>query len=180
MQRFKANFALVAADLLLFLLFSLFIPGKNISNSAREKRTASSDIISCAPNPTRFSIDYNLEEVKINDNRKAAGQFRNSIYYINLEIREGNWYPETKEGTPIKAKAFAEIGKSLQVPGPLIRVQEGTEIKATVTNRMKESQYLQVNYGTGKDVSDETIADGRIPLEIKWLSDSWIKIPVYR
>ena len=44
---------------------------------------------------------------------------------------------------------------------------------------LKNREY-QVNYGTGKDVSDETIADGKIPLEVKWLSDSWIKIPVYR
>ena len=43
-----------------------------------------------------------------------------------------------------------------------------------------KNQYLQINYGTGKDVSDETIADGKIPLEIKWLSDSWIKIPVIK
>lgn len=36
----------------------------------------------------------------------------------------------------------------------------------------------QVNMGTGKDVSDETIADAGEPLEIKWFSDSQIKIPL--
>jgi uncharacterized protein len=35
----------------------------------------------------------------------------------------------------------------------------------------------QINYGTGKDVSDETIADAGAPLTIKWLSDSFIDIP---
>ena len=38
----------------------------------------------------------------------------------------------------------------------------------------------QINYGSGKDVSDETIDDGKIPLEIKWLLSSWIKVPVFR
>ncbi|MEP1447649.1 MAG: CocE/NonD family hydrolase [Paraglaciecola sp.] len=36
----------------------------------------------------------------------------------------------------------------------------------------------QVNMGTGKDVSDETIADAGEPLEIKWFSDSKIHIPL--
>jgi hypothetical protein len=38
----------------------------------------------------------------------------------------------------------------------------------------------QVNYGTGKDVSDETIEDAQIPLQIKWYNDSIIKIPVWK
>ena len=36
----------------------------------------------------------------------------------------------------------------------------------------------QINYGSGKDVSDETIADAGEPLEIEWYGDSWVKIPV--
>jgi hypothetical protein len=35
----------------------------------------------------------------------------------------------------------------------------------------------QINYGTGKDVSDETIADAKEPLQIKWFSDSFINVP---
>lgn len=38
----------------------------------------------------------------------------------------------------------------------------------------------QINYGTGKDVSDETIADANEPLKIKWFTDSYIKVPVLR
>jgi len=38
----------------------------------------------------------------------------------------------------------------------------------------------QINYGTGKDVSDETIEDGKVPLQIKWYNDSVIKIPVWK
>ena len=38
----------------------------------------------------------------------------------------------------------------------------------------------QINYGSGKDVSDETISDGKIPLKIKWHTDSYLKVPVWR
>jgi hypothetical protein len=34
--------------------------------------------------------------------------------------------------------------------------------------------------GTGKNVSDETIADAKAPLKIRWFSDSCIEIPVRR
>jgi hypothetical protein len=35
----------------------------------------------------------------------------------------------------------------------------------------------QINYGTGKDVSDETIQDAKTPLTIQWFSDSYIDVP---
>ncbi|MEJ7829782.1 MAG: hypothetical protein WKF91_16350, partial [Segetibacter sp.] len=44
------------------------------------------------------------------------------------------WYPETHDGNGIRVHAFAERGKPLQVPGPLIRVPEGTENRATIHN----------------------------------------------
>jgi putative CocE/NonD family hydrolase len=38
----------------------------------------------------------------------------------------------------------------------------------------------QINYGTGKDVSDESIADAREPLRLRWLADSYIDVPVMK
>jgi len=38
---------------------------------------------------------------------------------------------------------------------------------------------IEINYGTGKDVSGETIADARVPLSIKWLNGSFIDIPAH-
>ena len=38
----------------------------------------------------------------------------------------------------------------------------------------------EINYGTGNDVSEESIADGKVPLKIRWHSDSYIDIPVRR
>jgi uncharacterized protein len=36
----------------------------------------------------------------------------------------------------------------------------------------------QVNHGTGRDVSDESAADGRVPLTVRWLNDSYIEVPI--
>ena len=38
----------------------------------------------------------------------------------------------------------------------------------------------QINYGTGKDVSDETIVDAKTPLKIRWFADSYVDLPVWR
>jgi hypothetical protein len=47
-----------------------------------------------------------------------------------------------------------------------------------VTLSIIKSPQWQVNYGTGKDVSDETLADAKIPLQIRWYNNSIIKVPV--
>ncbi|MEA2173944.1 MAG: uncharacterized protein QOD00_1536 [Blastocatellia bacterium] len=44
---------------------------------------------------------------------------------------------------------------------------------------MKRSD-MQINYGTGKDVSDETMADAKEPLRLRWSSSSFIDVPVRR
>jgi putative CocE/NonD family hydrolase len=36
----------------------------------------------------------------------------------------------------------------------------------------------EINYGTGEDVSEESIADGTDPIKIRWFSGSYIDIPV--
>jgi len=50
--------------------------------------------------------------------------------------------------------------------------------KLIVILGINKSPYYQINYGTGKDVSEETIADAKEPLEIKWYNDSYIEIPI--
>ena len=38
----------------------------------------------------------------------------------------------------------------------------------------------QHTYGTGKDVSDESIADAKVPLHIDWQNDSTVSVPVWQ
>jgi hypothetical protein len=58
------------------------------------------------------------------------------------------------------------------------RFQPGSRLVA-VLGIVKQPE-LQINYGTGKDVSDETIADAQEPLQVKWFGGSFIDVPTAR
>ncbi|MFI4955469.1 MAG: CocE/NonD family hydrolase, partial [Gammaproteobacteria bacterium] len=46
---------------------------------------------------------------------------------------------------------------------------------------VNKNKGYEINYGTGKDVSTETINDGSEPLVVQWLTkSSYIKLPVFR
>jgi FtsP/CotA-like multicopper oxidase with cupredoxin domain len=119
------------------LLLSISGYKKNFGRERDSYLITRNEIISCPPAINQTPTD--LEEVTINSNQRSAGEFRNGIYYIHLEAREGYWYPETKEGAPVKITAFAEAGKQLQVPGPLIRVPEGAVVKVSVRNSTNDA-----------------------------------------
>jgi hypothetical protein len=38
----------------------------------------------------------------------------------------------------------------------------------------------EINYGTGNDVSEESIADGASAIKVRWFSDSYVDLPVRR
>jgi uncharacterized protein len=44
--------------------------------------------------------------------------------------------------------------------------------------RLSKRPDREINYGTGGDVSEESIADGKEPLKVRWLNDSYIDVPV--
>jgi putative CocE/NonD family hydrolase len=54
------------------------------------------------------------------------------------------------------------------------RIAPGSRIVATVG--VPRQPEIQINYGTGKDVSDESIADATSPLRIEWKPNSWLEI----
>lgn len=58
------------------------------------------------------------------------------------------------------------------------KIEKGSKLILVVG--VNKSPLWQINYGTGKDVSEETIADAKEPLEIKWYNDSYIEIPVMK
>lgn len=49
-----------------------------------------------------------------------------------------------------------------------------------VTLNVNKNPYAQINYGTGKDVSDESIDDAKTPLQVRWYNNSYVNIPVWR
>jgi uncharacterized protein len=45
---------------------------------------------------------------------------------------------------------------------------------------VNKGPWAEVNYGTGRDVSDESIADATVPLTVEWLDDSVVSVPIAR
>jgi hypothetical protein len=43
---------------------------------------------------------------------------------------------------------------------------------------VNKNAFAQVNYGTGKDVSEESIADAKEPLRVRWHNGSFIDVPL--
>ena len=58
------------------------------------------------------------------------------------------------------------------------RMQMGSKLVAVLQVIKNSGQ--QINYGTGKDVSDESIADAKDPLTINWFDHSYIEVPIGR
>jgi len=71
-----------------------------------------------------------------NDNRRAAGVLKDGALVLRLEAVMARWYPEGPTGAARDVQTFAEEGRQPQVPGPLIRVPEGTEIRVSIRNRL--------------------------------------------
>ncbi|PIF46299.1 hypothetical protein CLU96_3329 [Chryseobacterium sp. 52] len=75
--------------------------------------------------------------------------------------------PGKEEQIPIKNSIF--ISK---------KIEKGSKLVLLVG--VNKNPNWQINYGTGKDVSDETMQDSGQPLEIKWYNDSYVEIPIYQ
>jgi uncharacterized protein len=58
--------------------------------------------------------------------------------------------------------------------------QLGKGSRLLVVLDVNKGPWAQVNYGTGKDVSDESIADARTPLRLHWHNDSYVRVPISR
>ena len=85
-----------------------------------------------------------VEAIAINDNRRAAGTTAGDVLTIRLEARSGQWHPDGDAKPGITVNAFGVEAGPLQIPAPLIRVTEGTEIRAIVRNRL-DGQALAIH-----------------------------------
>jgi FtsP/CotA-like multicopper oxidase with cupredoxin domain len=78
------------------------------------------------------------DRATINDNRTPAGTLANGVLTIRLEIREAEWHPDGDADPGLPVHAFGEAGHPSSIPGPLIRVPEGTVIHAFVHNTLSD------------------------------------------
>jgi len=78
-----------------------------------------------------------------NDNRVRAGNLREGVLTVRLVIREAAWRPDGAAGCALTVRAFSEEGRATQIPGPLLRVRAGTEIRATVRNALRQTLWVR-------------------------------------
>jgi manganese oxidase len=100
----------------------------------------------------------------VNDNRIPAGQVRNGTLTLRLELRGATWSPESDTGIHRDVYAFAEEGHEPQIPGPLLRVPQGTVIHATLHNRLPEAAKV---YGLHRHPGDAKDAIPLAPGELR-------------
>jgi manganese oxidase len=110
--------------------------------------------------PTAFLAPIALAdtpEIEANDNRLARGNLTNGVLTIELEVREGIWFPEQHDGPGLHVQAFAETGRPPEIPGPLIRVPQGTEIQIKIRNTISGAPLVLHGLDTRPGNSADTI-----------------------
>jgi FtsP/CotA-like multicopper oxidase with cupredoxin domain len=103
------------------------------------------------------------ERIAINDNRRVAGTATASVLTVGLEARLGTWHPDRETDPGVVVKAFGIDGGPLQIPGPVIRVREGTDIRVRVRNGLRDSLAVHGLYtrpGTPSSKEGVTVAPG--------------------
>lgn len=107
-------------------------------------------------------------------------------------------YEQNKDGKYFLLSSYYGRASYAKNPEKRILLRENKETVVALTNNefvskklekgsklvlvlgIVKSPFMQINYGTGKDVSEETIKDAEEPLEIKFYNDSFIKIPILK
>lgn len=76
-------------------------------------------------------------------------------------------HPNKKESIPFDNTRFVSR-----------KIRKGSRL--IILLNINKHPFEVINYGSDKSVSDETISDAGEPLQIKWHSESFIKIPVWK
>ncbi|HEV7387722.1 MAG TPA: multicopper oxidase domain-containing protein [Gemmatimonadaceae bacterium] len=75
-----------------------------------------------------------------NTNQRPAGSLHDGKLELKLEIVNARWFPEAEDGPSAVVPALAEVGRAPEIPGPMIRIPEGTTVHVTVRNTLANSE----------------------------------------
>lgn len=95
-----------------------------------------------------------LGRIAANDNRRPAGVQHHDTLTLQLELRRGRWYPAADSSLSEPVLAFAEVGRALEVPGPMVRVKSGTMVQVSIRNTLTDSTL--VVYGLAQQPASPT------------------------
>jgi manganese oxidase len=110
-----------------------------------------------------FADNRTLPNILANDNRVPAGTLDSSVLMLHLELREGVWHPDAPDARAIGVYSFAEAGKEPQMPGPLIRVREGSELRVSVHNLLPTAAFVHgLDQHPGRPDNSMQLASGEM------------------
>ena len=90
-----------------------------------------------------------------NQNRTPSGKLESGVLNVQLDIVQGAWHPEAEDGPRLNLLAFGETGHPAQIPGPLLRVPQGTTIYVKVANKLNAKATVHgLNTRPGDDNQD--------------------------
>lgn len=98
-----------------------------------------------------------LDRVVANDNRMPSGVLRQDTLRVSLVLQLAEWYPEAENGPHVTVEAFSEKGKAPRIPAPMIRVRQGTVVRATVRNNLTDSTAHIIGLGTHPVATTDTL-----------------------
>jgi FtsP/CotA-like multicopper oxidase with cupredoxin domain len=99
----------------------------------------------------------NLPVVEANDNVAPAGTLTDGVLRLDLVVTMARWYPEDSGGSYTDIPVFAEVGKRPEIPGPLIRVPVGTELRISLRNDLPDSSLTLFGFQSRPATAPEQI-----------------------
>lgn len=85
------------------------------------------------------SADQSVPAIVANENTHEAGRQQGTTRAVDLDITRGHWFPDGPSGASAIVSAFAERGHAPQIPGPLLRVAVGTDLRLRIRNTLARS-----------------------------------------
>ena len=109
-----------------------------------------------------------------------------AVYELNARgeyVLLTTWQMRASHARDLTTRTLLTPGQRRRLDFTSIRVvsrllEPGSRIVALVGPI--KAPVFQINLGSGKNVSDETIGDAGVPLEIRWFGDSFIDLPIRR
>jgi putative CocE/NonD family hydrolase len=118
-------------------------------------------------NKNDFDMGITLYEVLPNGTYFHLSYFIGRASYAKNSSFRQLLLPNKKETIPFTNTHL--VSKKLHIGSRLL-----------VVINVNKNPFSPLNYGSGKNVMDETIEDAKEPLTVNWYNDSYIKVPIKR
>ncbi len=118
-------------------------------------------------NKQDFDLNIALYEQMPDGNYFQLSMFMARASYIKDRTQRQLLWPERRQQLGFRSGRLTSR-----------QLQKGSRLVVVVS--VPKQPDLQINYGTGKDVSDETIANAKQPLRLRWYDNSYIDVPMTR